>query len=321
MPPLVPTSRRDLLQTGACPEQLKADLRAGRAVAPFRGVHVSSVHATGFLARLAAAVATQATTSVLTLMTAAVVHGLRWLPASWSEPAALIHIAVDRDDDRRHRRGIRLHRRLLHPTDVTFVDGFLCFTVTRTLVELARDPRLPMLLVVQLMDGAIRDKRTSQAQLLECLGRMPGERYVARARAAVLRSREGVDSPKETEMRLMLEDGGVRDLDVNIEITDHDGLLLARGDLGKKDLLIWGEYDGYDEHIKRPKFRGDRVGDRWLAGRGWYVMRFVDEDFRRPSRTCREWQRASADAPARVAALPASRSPEVAEARRRLGLD
>jgi len=53
------------------------------------------------------------------------------------------------------------------------------------------------------------------------------------------------------EMRLLLEDGGVRDLDVNIEITDDDGLVLARGDLGRKALLIWGEYDGFASHSER----------------------------------------------------------------------
>ena len=254
-------------------------------------------------------------------MTAAVVHAFRWLPESWLDPAALIHLAIDRDDDRRHRRGIRLHRRLLLPSDVTVVNGFPCFTATRTLVEIARDPTVPPLLVVQLLDGALRDRRTTRAQLLECLGRMPGERYVARARDLVNRSRDGIDSPRETHLRFLLEQGGVRDLDVNIEITDDDGLVLARGDIGKKALLIWGEYDGFDSHTQRRQFRGDRVGDRWLASRGWHVMRFVAEDIGRPSRICREWQQAIADAPARIAALPASKSPEVAEARRLLGLD
>ena len=321
MQPVVPTSRRVLIAAGATPARLDAELRAGRSIAMFRGVHVAAADQVGWLTRVRAALATQDSRSVLTHTTAAAVHGLRWLPAQWSDPSGVVHVAVARDDGRRHRDGVRLHRRLLEPVDVTCVGGLRSFTATRTLVELARDPKVPPLLVVQIIDGALRDGRTTQPELLACLARMPGERGVARARRLVLRSREGVDSPKETQMRLLLEDGGITGLDVDIEISDDDGHLLARGDLGFKRLLIWGEYDGYDAHRDRPAFRSDRVGDRWLSRRGWHVMRFVDEDLRRPEAVRREWKQAMADAPARIAALPASRSPEIAVARAALGFD
>jgi hypothetical protein len=320
MNPLVPTPRRDLLLAGATAGVLRRELRSGRSVAVHRGVHVAAGYDIGFLSRLHAAMATQAQRSAATLQTAAVLHAFRWLPAAWLDPQSVIHIAVDREDDRRHRRGIRLHRRELVDVDLTVVNGVACFTPTRTLVELARDPSVPPLVVVQVLDGALRDRRTTKLELLECLGRMPGERYVARARALVGRAREGVESPKETEIRLVLESGGIDGLDVNIEISDVDGLLLARGDLGSRRLLLWGEYDGYIPHTEREQFRGDRVGDRWLQRRGWQVMRFVDEDCRRGPQICQEWRQAIAEAPARIAAMPPTKSPEVAEARRLLGL-
>jgi hypothetical protein len=322
MPPHVPTQRQALIAAGALPADLELDLRTRRSVSVFRGVHVDAAHQHGFWPRLRAALASQDLGSVVTLTTAAVVHGFRWIPAAWTEPTATIHIAIAQDDDRRHRVGIRLHRRLLASPDIIVVNGVPCFTPTRTLVEICREPRIPPLVAVQLLDGALRDGRTTKAELLACLATMPGERWVARARDLVGRSREGVDSPKETELRLALETGGIEGIEVNIEIRDEpDGIVLARGDLGSKQFLIWGEYDGFDEHAKREKFRGDRVGDRWLARRGWYVMRFVDSDLRCGPRICREWEQAVASAPARIAGLSSKASPEIAYARRMLGLD
>ena len=123
-------------------------------------------------------------------------------------------------------------------------------------------------------------------------------------------------------MRLMLEDGGIKDLEVGVDIRDNPyGDVLARGDLCIRRLLIWGEYDGFEPHSRRRTFRSDRRGDRWLHRRGWHVMRFTDEDLRRPRDTCREWLAAIADAPTRIRALDPQRSPEIAAARRALGFD
>jgi hypothetical protein len=190
----------------------------------------------------------------------------------------------------------------------------------RTVVELARDFSLPQLLVVQIIDGALRDRRVTIGELYAALARMRGERGVARARELVGLARYPVDSPQETSMRLALWFDGIRELDVGIEIRDGIGSVLARGDLGVEKLLIWAEYDGYEVHTQRAAFRGDRRGDRWLQRRGWQVMRFVDADLRQPARMCAEWRQAMADAPRRISALPAGLSPEADEARRALGL-
>ena len=319
--PLIPTPRRELLVAGATKAALDNSLRSGRSVAPFRGVHLTAGAATGFTVRVRAAAATQAPTARVGMQSAAALHKLRWLPDAWTAPDAVIHFAVEPTETRDSRPDIRLHRRELLPADCVLVDGIACLPVDRTLVELARDVKLPAVLVVQIIDGALRDGRTTKAELQACLARFPGLRGIARARHLVQRSREGVDSPPETSIRLMLEDGGVTGLDVNIKIHDEDGFLRARGDLGIKRLLIWGEYDGFVPHTERGTFRSDRSGDRWLKRRGWHVMRFTDEDLRRPAATCREWLAEIADAPARIRALDARRSPEVAAARKALGFD
>jgi hypothetical protein len=319
--PLIPTPRSELLAAGAASHQLDTALRSGRSIAPFRGVHLDAANAVGFFARVRSAVATQGALAVVAMQTSAVVHRFRWLPSAWSADSALVHIAIAPTASRRHRDGLRLHWRLIEPCDRVVVDGIACMSEVRTLVELARDATLPRLLVVQIIDGALRDQRVTKEELLACLARFPGERGVARARRLVSETREGVDSPPETTMRLLLEDGGITGLDVNIQIYNSRGDLEARGDLGIKRLLIWGEYDGYVPHTERSTFRNDRPRHRWLERRGWHVMRFVDTDLARPDCLCREWQAAIAEAPARIASLDPARSPEVAAAWQALGLN
>lgn len=316
----LPTPRRALISAGIPASDVDRDLQAGRSVAVFHGVHVDPQHAAGILARTRAAMATQGPLAVVGMLTSAALLQLRWAPEQWSAPDALIHLVVPPEDAHRHRRGLRLHRRTTDPCDIVDVHGIPCWNVTRTLVELARLP-LPELLVVQLIDGALLDRRTTKDELFACADRFAGERNIAQARRRISRSRAKVRSPQETRLRLILEDAGIV-VDVAIEIRDEEtDELLAEGDLGLRRLLLWGEYDGFEEHTSKAQFSKDRVRDRWLDRRGWQAMRYSDADMRRPGATVAEWQRAIADAPARIAALDPRRSPEVAEARRLLGFD
>jgi hypothetical protein len=320
MPPQVPTPRRELLLGSQLPAQVRRDLRNGRSVAVVRGVHVGAELAQSYAIRCAAVLRAVGEPAVIGQQSSAVLLDLPWVPASWREPRRPIDVVVGPSPTkRRDRAGIRLHERHLPADEITVVGGIPCLSVERTLVELARDPRMPDLLVVQLMDGALRRGRTSRARLEECADRLRGYRYVARARLLIANSRDGVDSPPETTLRLAVT---TRDFepDVGIEIRDHDGVLLARCDLGSRRFLLWSEYDGFVWHRERPAFRGDRIGDRWLRRRGWEVMRFVDTDLQRLDAVRREWQQAIADAPARIAALDPARSPEVRQAQQLLGI-
>ncbi|HWB66433.1 MAG TPA: hypothetical protein VG708_06360 [Mycobacteriales bacterium] len=318
----MPTARRTLVATGGFDDaQLTAMIRSGVLVTPFRGVVGPQEVSRSPMARFAAALACQDITAALGHRSAAVASRLRWVPESWREADAVVDVVVPRTDARRHRSGLRLHRALLDPADVTVIDGLRCTSVARTLADLARNRREPRLLVVQILDGALRDGLVTEDQLQSTVDRLAGLRGVVRARQLIAFGRNGVDSPKETELRLALLDGGVPHVDVDIRITDRDGVLLARGDIGERDLLLWGEYDGYDVHSQRDVFNSDRRGDRWLERRGWHVMRFTNDDLQRPWRLVSEWLTARAAAPARIAAMRPDRSPEVAAARRALGLD
>lgn len=204
------------------------------------------------------------------------------------------------------------------------VHGIRCTSPARNLVDIARDPRMAahQLLVVQMIDGARRFERCSPDELRRTLHNAAGLRNVRRAREWVSLSCDGVDSPPETHVRLLLLDAGVKNVETDIRIYDDLGdNCLAQGDLGDRARLIWAEYDGYDTHTERKVFRGDRIGDRWLGRRGWHVIRIVDTDLADPRGFILDWKQAVADAPARIAALDPGRSPEVAAARRALRID
>ena len=246
-----------------------------------------------------------------------------WTPTAWSAETSDIHVTVARDDDHRHRPHLRRHEALLTESDVVLVNGIRCTTPARTVVDLARDRGMShhRLLAVQLIDGARRFQRCTRDDLNRVLFAAAGLRNVRRAREWVALGRDGVDSPQETRMRLLLWDAGFTDIEPDVRIYDDEGLtLLARGDLCDRSRLLWGEYDGYATHIKQPVFRSDRVGDRWLNGRGWDVVRVVDSDLADPRAFLRDWERKSSDAAGRIAALDPCRSPELAAAWHALGL-
>ena len=318
VPPILPVQRRELVVvTGRA--LVDQDVRQGRSISLFRGVHVDSRMRDDFLTRCRAALLTQGPDAVLSHRTAAVVLGLRWLPARWATSELSIDVAVPpAPTTTRRRPGLCLWERLIAPDERVDVDGLACTSPTRTLVELARETKLPALLVVQLMDGAIRDERTSVEALYDCTLRLRGHANIRRARELALRARPGVDSPMETRLRLTLEDGGVTGLVTDVRI-EEDGRLLARSELADPRLLLWGEYDGYDVHTQQGVFDADRPRHRWVEGRGWKVMRFSNGDFATGA-ICRDWLYEAALAPARIAAMSPSRSPEVAEAWRLLGL-
>jgi hypothetical protein len=166
----------------------------------------------------------------------------------------------------------------------------------------------------------LRFDRCTPLDLARTLGDPTSRPGVRRARLLVALARSGVDSPPETRLRLTLLDGGIRaaDIDVNLLIRTGNGVVLAQGDVGSWRLMLWGESDGEEVHSQRRTFHADRAGDRWLEARGWHVLRFSADDWQRPERVVSDWRRAVANAPARIRAMDAGRSPELAWAKSQL---
>lgn len=117
-------------------------------------------------------------------------------------------------------------------------------------------------------------------------------------RAAMARSRDRVDSPMETRMRLLLVDGGPPEPLVNESIVDVDGTPLHRPDLSWAQWRVAVDYDGahHDQRDGEASVRAGHASD-WrqrqdqsrrdlLGDRGWILRVLSSFDiFRRPEAT------------------------------------
>lgn len=314
-----PCERRELIARGITRHQVDAALRGGEWLAAHRGVLLPRAQAADLTARCRAALRTQRDDAAVFGRTAALLLGLPAAPAAWADTAHPIHIAVARDDTTRsRRRGIERHLRKVDPGDLTRVNGVPATSAARTLCDLAgAEPRL---LGLAMMDAALRDSHCTADELRASAATFRTLRGARQIRELAGLARGGVDSPGESRARLAIVDAGLPTPDVRLELWDGT-VLLARADLGYWRWLIWVEYDGFVVHTDRRTFRTDRHRDRWLARRGWEVMRLSDEDVRRPARFTGHLAAAIAEAPRRIAALPPGQSPEAAAARVTLGID
>ena len=297
--------------------QLRAAIRGRAYTQGVRGLWLPTDAAEDLYQRCARALATQRADAAISHETAAVIREFAWLPEAWRSPCRDIDITVARDDlTRSSRQGI--HRRIaeLPPQDVVLWRGLRVTSPARTAVDLARFEK-SRLFAVQLLDGVLRIQHCTRDEMIAVLDRMIRVPWVRRARERVELSREGVDSPPETTVRLSIVDAGLPQPDVNLQLFS-DGILLAQGDLGYWRWLIWIEYDGEEVHDPLRLAGKDQQKDRRLGMRGWETFRLTKLDVRSPGAFLRELSLAIDEGPRRVAALNPARSSEVREAQRLL---
>ena len=107
-----------------------------------------------------------------------------------------------------------------------------------------------------------------------------GRRGVGRVREALELVRPGVESPKETELRLLLLRAGLPEPEINVRTYDDRGRYLGRPDLRYAWCKLAVEYEG-DEHRRDPwRFRTDILRRERFADAGWWTVRCTDDDLR-----------------------------------------
>jgi len=112
------------------------------------------------------------------------------------------------------------------------------------------------------------------ANRLQAWGRFPGSGTVRRAIPLV---REHVESPKETETRLLIRSAGIAEPVVQYEVYDG-GRFVARPDLSYPELKIAIEYEGDGHRRSKEQWRVDIRRQRDLEDRGWIVIRLTQAD-------------------------------------------
>jgi len=117
---------------------------------------------------------------------------------------------------------------------------------------------------------------------------------VRKTRRALAYVRERVDSPKESDVRLMLQFARLPVPEVNVNIYGEDGRFVARGDLVYRRFKILVEYDGWQHERDARQRQRDRERREALEAEGWRVIVVTSEDFKRPQEIARRVHRALA---------------------------
>ncbi|HEV8023828.1 MAG TPA: DUF559 domain-containing protein [Candidatus Nanopelagicales bacterium] len=217
--------------------------------------------------------------AVLSHATAALILGLP-LPV-WLADQQVIHVTAPRSTNRPRRRDICTHHASLVAVECAEVNGFRVTSPARTYTDVAYRLKIPEL--VAFGDAIMRKYGTSQRELLATIlrrKRYPGRR---KARYCVDYLDPRAESPKESELRMLLRETRLPTPSINPDILDHHGQFLARGDIAFEEYRVLVEYDGA-YHAQMHQRAHDAARRAALRQHGWIVVEVVGEDMRHPGR-------------------------------------
>ncbi len=281
-------TRRELLASGYTPNDLRRAIRDGAIVRLAAGVFgprwIDEAPPEIKHAQLAVAPA-RGRTGALARVSAAAVHGL----PVWGMRTDRVHLSA--------RRGgsgtLATSRSVTHadprPAAAVRIDGIEVVGVARTVIDIARHESKTAAVVVG--DAALHLKRCTLDELLielELASGFPGH---SRAVRAVSQMNGLSESPLESRSRvLVVDDPGLPDPDLQVDVVDDSGAFLARGDLAWVDQQVLGECDGHGKYrgqygvdpaiaVIREKERTDRLHEA-----GWRVVRWGWRDLEHPDR-------------------------------------
>ena len=240
--------------------------------AVYRNVYVHKTTAITALTRAQAAWLWADGDAVLVGLSAASVHGAKWIDAD--APAELSRA------DRHSPPGIVCHTYGLDPSDCCFVDGMRVTTPERTAFDIGR-LRLSDPAAIHL-DALARATGFNVADVLELADLHPGVRGVRRLREAMLHVDGGAESPQETRLRMILIKARLPTPETQIEFRDRHGTVRVRVDMGWREWKVAVEYDGVQHWTDRRQRSWDIDRIALLEASGWIVVRVSAEMLSRP---------------------------------------
>jgi very-short-patch-repair endonuclease len=216
------------------------------------------------LKRIRAALAWAGDDAVVCGTSAAYLHGVAWLHDEES-----VHLT--RLESGRRRHGIVGHRYELKPSDIVTVAGMKCTSPIRTAFDLGRQrPDWRALGYLDAICGATGfDKHEFWRYVVE----HPKYRGIRQLRGMVPFIDGLAESPRESQLRLVLIKAGFTNIDMQIKVYNGSGVVIFRLDLGWKRWKVALEYDGDDFHSTEEQIESDESREIWLRNRGWRIIR------------------------------------------------
>lgn len=300
--------RREALAFGVDDNEIDRLVRAGVWVRVRRGAYVArDVWRTAspearHLIVARAVLRTLEEPAVLGYVSAAIVHGM----PVWGADLSAVHVVrPQRRHGARREAGVVHHSAVLPDEHITVVNGVPVTTPARTVLDHARTT--PFEPAVTTADAALHATLCTPGELLDMLTWMstwPGARAAGRVVAFADARSESVG---ESRGRVFFLVNGLPIPELQVEIWDDSGVLLARVDFLFRAQRTIGEFDG------RLKYRTAGSGLPaeevvWLEKRredglralGCEVVRVVWVDYNTPAATVRRFHAAFARGTARV---------------------
>ncbi len=214
--------------------------------------------------------------AVLSHASAGILHGL---PA-W-EPL-LARVATTRAQGGHGGRTTHLHVRLaaLAPSEVVQLDGYRVTTLERTAFDLARS--LSHEQAVAVLDAALHQGAVARV-LVDLVDDAPGRRGVGVARRALAFADGRAESVGESLSRVRLAQAGLPAPVLQLEIFDHNGVLIARVDFAWPESGVVGEFDGAVKYTGTPEqvaraVLAEKRRQQAIEDAGWRVVRWTWSD-------------------------------------------
>jgi very-short-patch-repair endonuclease len=196
-------------------------------------------------------------TATLVGSSAAAMHGTSWLPNDAS--AELAHARQPPPP------GIIIHRGIIADDEVCLVASIDCTTPARTAYDIGR--RVPGDTAIARIDALLNATRCTVADAERIADRYPGARGIRRLRTALNLADGGAESPKETELRLLLVRDGLPRPVTQIPVGKR------RIDMGWPEWMVGAEYDG-EQHWTDPDIHAEDIERlEFLAAKGWLIVR------------------------------------------------
>lgn len=195
------------------------------------------------------------------------------------------HVWITRDGRGHGRVRSNVHqvRAPLAPDEVTTLEGLRCTTLARTVVDVARDR--DFIEAVMVADAALHAGLDPE-ELQRVLARMRRWPGVDAARRVIGFADKRAESPYESWTRVLLDRMGLPTPELQHEVFNAHGELVARLDFALLEIKLGIEYDGhgkYDELARADLspgqvFAKEKNRDRELVALGWQMLHLDRDD-------------------------------------------
>jgi Protein of unknown function (DUF559) len=199
---------------------------------------------------------------------AAALHGSKWVDDA--QVVELIH------DNWRSPPGIQPHQDRIEDDEIKLVAGMPVTSPVRTALDFGC--WYPTMTAVAGIDALARATEIKAADVELLAHRYAGRRGIVRARRAVTLFDPGAQSPKESWLRIVLIQAGVRRPQTQIPVRDEFGSAIAYLDMGWEDVKVAVEYDGEQHRSDRRQYTWDVRRLETLERLGWIVIRVMAGD-------------------------------------------